>query len=114
MLNRNLRRKAGDGDTGGVSADVDRVVAVGAVDDDLVGLAVAGVAAERGGEVGVDGLHVGAGEVVDGDGVGAAEGVEVDGLDAGGVHRDVARGAEELEPVSVGGDVDLLGRRRRR
>ena len=43
-------------------------------------------------------------------GVGAAEGVEVDGLDAGGVHRDVAGVAEEPEPASVGGDVDLFGR----
>ena len=42
--------------------------------------------------------------------VGAAEGVEGDGLDAGGVHRDVAGVAEELEPASVGGDVDLFGR----
>ena len=42
--------------------------------------------------------------------VGAAEGVEVDGLDAGGVHRDVAGVAEEPEPASVGGDVDLFGR----
>ena len=52
---------------------------------------------------------VGAAQVVDGDEVGAAEGVEVDPLDAGGVHRDVAGIAEELEPVSVRGQVDALG-----
>ena len=114
VLNRDLRRKAGHGDTGGVSADVDRVVAVRPVYDDAVGLAVAGGAAERGGQVGVDGLDVGAGQVVDGDRVRAAEGVEVDRLDAGGVHRDGALDAEELEPVPVCGQVDLLGRRWRR
>ena len=71
--------------------DADRVVAVGAVDDDGVGRAVAGAAARRRGEVEVDLRHVGAGQVVDGDRVGAAEGVEVDRLDAVEVHRDVGR-----------------------
>ena len=52
--------------------------AVGAVDDDAVGLAVAGGAAGGACEVDVHARDVGAGEVVDGDDVGAAEGVEVD------------------------------------
>jgi hypothetical protein len=73
-----------------------------------IGCAVAGAAAERGGEVGVDGRDVGAGQVVDRDRVRAAEGVEVDLLHACGVHRDGALDAEELEPVAVRGQVDLL------
>ena len=81
-----------------------------AVDGHSIDLPVADQAAERAGEVEVDLADAGAGEVVDGDGVGAAEGVEVDGLDAGGVHRDVAGVAEEPEPASVGGDVDLFRR----
>ena len=71
--------------------------------------AVACRAAECGCEVEVDLADAGAAEVVDRDGVGAAEGVEVDGLDAGCVHGDVAGVAEEPEPASVGGDVDLFG-----
>ena len=67
-----------DRDRGPRADDVDDVVAVGAVDDDGVGLAVAGGAADRAGEVDVDLRHVGAAQVVDGDGVGAAQGVEVD------------------------------------
>ena len=78
------------------------------VDGDAVGLAVAG-AAGGAGEVEVDLVDVGAGEVVDGDGVGAAEGVEVDLFDAGGVHGDVGGVAEEAEPFAVGGQVDVLG-----
>ena len=70
-------------------------VASRAVDDDGVGLAVAGAAAGRAGEVEVDLGDVGAGQVVDGDGVGAAEGVEVDLLDAVEVHGDVGDVAGE-------------------
>ena len=40
-------RQAGDGVAGPAPRDADRVVAVGAVDDDGVGLAVAGAAARR-------------------------------------------------------------------
>src|SRR5262249_55748983 len=83
------------------------VVAAGAVEGDLVGLAVA--CAAGGGEVGVDGVDVGAGEVVDGDGVGAAEGVDVDGFDAVGVHGDVGDVAGEAESGAVGGELDLFG-----
>ena len=60
-------------------AKVTLVGAVGAVDDDGVGRAVA-AAADRV-EVDVDRLDVGAGEVVDGDRVGAAERADVDVLD---------------------------------
>ena len=92
VLDRHPRGQAGQRDARGVSAHVDGVVALGAVDDDAVGRAVAGDAAERAGEVGVDGADIGAGEVVDRDRVGTAERVEVDRLDAVGVHRDAARG----------------------
>ena len=85
--------------------DADRVVAVGAVDDDLVGLSVAGAC---GSEVDVDFADVGSGQVVDGDQVGAAERGEVDLFDAVGVHRDVGDVAEEAQPASVRGQVDLL------
>src|SRR5207248_1365015 len=61
---RHLRRQAGYRDTGGVSGDVDGVVAVGAVDGHAVGLAVAGGAAERAGEVDIHSADVGSGEVV--------------------------------------------------
>ena len=80
------RLGAGDVDLGGepghrddavVAGDRDHVVAAGAVDDDGVRLAVA-VPLPGAGEVEVDLVDVGAGQVVDGDGVGAAEGVEVD------------------------------------
>ena len=96
-------------DHAGVAGDRDHVVAGGAVDDDGVGLAVAGAAAGRRCQVEVDLVHVGAGQVVDGDGVGAAEGVEVDALDAVEVHRDVADVAGEPDAAAVGREVDLLG-----
>ena len=67
VLNRHQRCQTGDGDAGGVSADVDRVVAVGAVDGDGVGLAVAGGPAEGAGEVDVDLLTSVPRQVVDGD-----------------------------------------------
>ena len=109
MLNRNQRPKSRHCHTGGISADIDLVVAVGAVDDHLVVLAVPGIAADGGGEVGVDGLHVSTREVIDGDDVGAAKRDEVDPLHAGSVHGDVALEAEELEPAPVRGQVDVLG-----
>jgi hypothetical protein len=99
--NRHHRPQAGDGDTRGVSADVDDVVAVGAVDDHAVGRSVAYCPAEGGGEIDVQARHVGPRQVVDGDQVGRAEGVEVDPLDTRRVHGDVGLGAEEPEPVPV-------------
>src|SRR3954454_14525731 len=83
------RGKAAHLHGGRVPAHVDRVVAVGAVDDDVIGRAVGRHTAPSAREVDDDARDVGPGEVVHGDEVGAAEGVEVDGLDAGGVHRDV-------------------------
>ena len=86
----------------------DRVVAVGAVDDDAV--APVAVASTTGGcKIDVHVADVGAAQVVDGDQVGAAKSVEVDGLDAVGVHRDVGHVAEEPEAVSVRRQVDLFG-----
>ena len=94
--------------TVGVAVDGDVVVAVGALDDDLSGDSVTGCAEEADGEIDVHVLDVRAGQVVHRDDVGAAERVEVDPLDAVGVHRDVARAAEEAEVVSVRGQVDRL------
>ena len=45
------------------------------------------VAGAGSGEVDIDQLDVGAGQVVDDDVVGAAQGVEVDGLDVVQIHR---------------------------
>src|SRR5262249_17892503 len=78
------RREAGHADGAGASRGLDDVALLSAFHDDAVGGVVA--VAVGGGEVGGDGVDVGAGEVVDGDGVGAAEGVDVDGFDAVGVH----------------------------
>src|SRR5207247_5882500 len=86
-----------------------RVVAVGAVDDDAVGLAVAAGPPEGGREVDVHAGDVGAAQVADGDEIGAAEGVEVDPLDAGGVHRDIAGSADGRQPTSVRGQSEPLG-----
>src|SRR5205085_9516693 len=91
-----------------VSVHVDRVVAVGGVDDDAVDLTVARRAAEGAGEVDVHAADAGAAQIVDRDDVGAAEGVEVDALDAVGVHRDVGGATDELELASVGRQLDLL------
>ena len=90
--------------------DVDRVVAVRAVDDDAVGLGVAGVPPGVPARSATTARDVGAGEVVDGDGVGAAECLEVDLLDVVRVHRDVGDVAEEPEAVAVRRQVDALGR----
>src|SRR5262249_58210800 len=68
------------------------IVSVGAVDDDRVGLAIAGA---RKTEVEVERVQAGRGLVVEGDGVGAAVGEEVDLLDAAQVHRDAADVAGE-------------------
>ena len=87
----------------------DRVVAVGAVDDDAVGLGVAGGAAGGSGEIDAHVDDVGSGEVVDVDRVGSAEGVEDDRLDVVRVHRDVGHVAEEPEAVAVRRQVDALG-----
>ena len=103
-------RRPQPGDTGladGARADVDGIRSGCPVLDHRVDRAVAGSVA--GGEVGADALDVGAAQVVDGERVGAAEGVDGDGLDAVGVHGDVGDVAEQAQPVTVGGQVDLLG-----
>ena len=83
------------------------VVAVGAVDGDRVGRAVA--AAVGAAQVEVDLRHVGAAQVADDDVVGAAERAEVDVLDVVEVHGDVGDVAEEQHAPAVGRDVDVLG-----
>ena len=108
MHDRHGRGKPGHVRSRAVAGDVDRVVAVGAVDRDVFDVARA--AFQRSGEVEVDLGHVGAGEVVDGDVVRPAEGVEVDALDAVGVHGDVAHVADELQMPAVRGQGDVLGR----
>ncbi len=49
------------GDAAGVSVDVNRVVSVGAIDDDAVGCTVADGAAEATGEIDVELIDVGPG-----------------------------------------------------
>jgi hypothetical protein len=110
MPDRHLRPQAGDGDTGRVSTDLDRVVAVAAVHDHTVDRRVTRRPAEAAGEVDVDAADVGSAQVVDRDQVDAAEGVEVDPLDAGGIHRHVADVAEQPQAVAVGREGELLGR----
>src|SRR5262249_11337426 len=81
---------------GGHLADV---VPGGAVEDDRVGLAVAGTRGAT--EVQVERVQAGRGLVVDGDGVGAAQGGEVNLLDAAQVHGDAADVAGEPDAVAV-------------
>src|SRR5207247_2786076 len=80
-----------------VPADLDRVVVVGGVDDDAVGLAVTSGPAEGAGEFDVQLRDVSSAQLVRGDAVGAAEGFEVDDFDASRVHGDRARSVEEPE-----------------
>jgi hypothetical protein len=106
-------RSAGAGDQDSPSADrkqIDRVVAGGAVDRDVVDLAVADARAERALEIDCHPgeREVGAGEIVDHDGVGTAEGVDIDPLDAVEVHRDASGVAGEKHARAVGRDVDGL------
>src|SRR5262245_6122652 len=103
-----LGGQAEDGNPGRVAGDHHRVVAIGAVDDDGVGLAVAGAAAGGRRQVDVDRGHVRAGQVVDGDGVRPAQGVEVNLLHAVEVHRDGGHVAEEDGVVASGGDGNVL------
>ena len=99
--------KPEDADPAGVARGAERVVALGAVDRDRVGRAVA--AAVGPAQVEVDPRHVGAAQVADDDVVGAAQGPEVDALDVVEVHRDVGHVAGEADPPAVGRDVDVLG-----
>src|SRR5436305_2114489 len=80
--------------------------AVGAVDDDVVRLSVAG---RRGAvEVQVDLRNIRSGQIIDRDGVGTAERVEVNLLDTVEVHRDVGDVTREPDPSTVGRDSDIL------
>src|SRR5262249_52077524 len=103
------RGEAADLHASRVPVDDDRVVPVGAVDDDVVVGAVAGGAPEGPGQVDVHAGDVRAAQVVDRDGVGAAEGVEVHGLDAVGVHDDAGDVARDPQVVPVRGEADFLG-----
>ena len=94
-------------DAAGVAGDAEHVGALGAVDRDRVGRAVA--AAVRAAQVELDLRHVGAGQVADDDVVGAAERAELDVLDVVEVHRDVGDVAGEQRAPAVGDDVDVLG-----
>src|SRR5262249_20211143 len=94
-------RQARNRDHAIVVLDRDHVVAGGGVDDDRVRRSVATSAAQRSGEVDVDVLHAGSGQVVDRDGVGAAQRVEVDVLDAVEVHGDAGDIAREPHPAAV-------------
>src|SRR5215813_5078551 len=105
---RDGRGQAARLDLAGVAADVDRVVAVGAVDDHAVRGTVTCCAAEGSREVDVHVAHTGASQVADGDDVRAAECVEVHALDVVRVHGDRRDVTEEPEPVPVGGQVDVL------
>src|SRR4029077_19456593 len=91
-----------------VAAHVDGVVSVGGVHNDAVGLPVAGGPAEGACQVDIQAGDVCPGQVVDSYVVGTAEGVEINALDAGGVHGDVALGPDELEPLPVCRQLDLL------
>src|SRR5262249_38924877 len=98
------------GNTNSVGADLAEVVAVGAVDDDDVGLVVARKVrvGPTTSEVDVEGVQAGRGLVVDGDGVGAAAGGEVDLLHASQVHGDAVDVAGEAGARAVGREVEPL------
>src|SRR5207237_4210384 len=95
-------RQSGHGIAGPRPADRDRVGAVGTVDDDAVGRAVAGAAARRGREVDVDRGDVGAARLAEGGVVDGARGGGVGGVDDGGVHDAVGAFAGGRQPYAVG------------
>src|SRR5262249_3051661 len=101
--------QANDGVTRARARDLNRIRAIGAVDDDGVGRAIADATARRAGQVEVNLGDAGAREVIHGDRVGPAFGVEVDALDAVEVHGHGGHIAGEAHPRAVGRDVDLLG-----
>ena len=97
------RLQTEDVDPAGVAGGAEHVGAVGPVDGDRVGGAVAATVGTA--QVGPDRHHVGSAEVTDDDVVGAAERPEVDAFDIVEVHGDVGDVAEEPDPAAVGGDV---------
>src|SRR5262249_36925822 len=102
------RRQAQNGHAGLVPGNTNHVVAVGAIDDDIVGRPVAGARARDARQVEVDLGDAGAGQVADGDLVDAALGGKVDALQAVEVHGDVGDVTGEADPGAVGLDVNLL------
>src|SRR4029450_9535265 len=98
--------EAGDRHAGTGPDHGDLVAAVGADDDNLVSRAVAG--ATRRGQVDVDLLDVGGGEVVDRDLVGSAQGVDLDAFDVVEAHGDFADVAGEPRPAAIGREVHDL------
>ena len=96
-----------DVDAAGVARRAEHVGALGAVDGDRVGRAVA--AAVRPAEVEPGLREVGAAQVADDDVVGSAECAEVDALDVVEVHRHRGDVPGEEDTAAVGDDVDVLG-----
>src|SRR5262249_49147313 len=89
--------------------DRDLVARVGGIHGHGVDRVVAGSAARHAGQIDLDFIDVGSGQIMDGDIVRAAERVEVDGLDVVEIHRDVGDVAEKSDPVAVGRDIDVFG-----
>src|SRR5262245_12921701 len=104
-----LRGQAEDACPGRVSGHHDHVVVVRAIDDDVVGRAVAGSAARSRFEIEVDLGHVRAAQVVHGNLVDAAAGREVDALDVIQIHDNAGDVAGKSDARAVGRDIDLLG-----
>src|SRR5262249_13161129 len=90
------RVQAGDAHAGGVPADHDGVVSIGAFDDHGVHRTVAAASAGRKGDVDLG--DIGAREVVDGDHIGTAECIEVDPLHAVQIHHDARDVTGESHP----------------
>src|SRR5262249_23547666 len=86
--------------------ELDVVVALCAVDDDRVGLAV--VAAGGVVEIQVDRGKAAAGQAVHDDGVGATQGVDIDHLEVVEVHRDAVDVAGKPDQAAVGRDTEVF------
>ena len=102
------RAEPGHADLALTATGRDYVTAIGAVDDDLVGRAVVGLAGASA-EVGLDLGEIGSRDVVDGQPVRAPEGCQIDLLDARQIHRDRADITGEAHAAAVGRDVELFG-----
>src|SRR6185295_7606731 len=91
------------------AGELHRVVAAGAVDDDLVNGAIAGAAARGPSQVHVHLLHVSTTQIVNAHDVRAAQRIEVDALDAVQIHGHVGDVAREERALPVRLDIDLFG-----
>src|SRR5262249_36735800 len=100
----------GDADDAARASHIDRVVASGAGDRDVVHLAVAGARAGRALEIDhhPEAGDIGPAEIVDHDVVRAAQCVKIDPLDAVEIHDDVADVAHQPHAGAVGRYVDVL------